>query len=302
MKEDMHEINHYRDRRFPVEIYRVNHSGIVPAGRGLLDYHWHEELQFTLVTRGTVIMQVNGELYTLSAGEALYIGSGMIHAAVKLSEDGEYASLNFPYRLLGFFSGSRMNQQDVLPYAVGGRLPAIILRQDVHWMKKVLLLIQEVNLLFLNNQVRGREYEISVHLVQIWLFLIQNCGLEKTEAYPPNLLRQERAQTILTYLYEHYAEDIALADLANAAHVSVGECCRTFRDCLGTTPHRFLKEYRVRKSTELLFAGASVSETAGLCGFNQVSNFIQAFKSIMGCTPLKFAESSRSEQLPDFQR
>ena len=47
---------------------------------------------------------------------------------------------------------------------------------------------------------------------------------------------------------------------------------------------------RIRKGMELLQAGHTVSETAGLCGFNQVSNFIHAFKSVAGCTPLQFVK------------
>ena len=46
----------------------------------------------------------------------------------------------------------------------------------------------------------------------------------------------------------------------------------------------------IRKGMELLQAGHTVSETAGLCGFNQVSNFIHAFKSVAGCTPLQFVK------------
>ena len=127
-------------------------------------------------------------------------------------------------------------------------------------------------------------------LAQLWLLLLEHQQERPTATLPAPVLRQERIQTMLTYLYDHYSEDIALSDLAEAAHVSVGECCRSFRVCLKTTPYRFLKEYRIRKGMELLQAGHTVSETAGLCGFNQVSNFIHAFKSVAGCTPLQFVK------------
>ena len=136
----------------------------------------------------------------------------------------------------------------------------------------------------------GQEYAISVTLARLWLLLLEHQRERPVSPLPAPVLRQERIQTMLTYLYDHYSEDIALSDLAEAAHVSVGECCRSFRVCLKTTPYRFLKEYRIRKGMELLQAGHTVSETAGLCGFNQVSNFIHAFKSVAGCTPLQFVK------------
>ncbi len=93
----LHEIDRYRDAAFPVELYRVSHAGMEPAGRATV--------------------QVQATAYELVAGEALYIGGGRIHAVTTLSPDGAYVSLDFPARLLGFFPGSRMEQRDVLPHA-----------------------------------------------------------------------------------------------------------------------------------------------------------------------------------------
>ena len=47
--QNYHEINQYRDILFPVELYQVSETGINPFGRGLRDFHWHDELQFTFV-------------------------------------------------------------------------------------------------------------------------------------------------------------------------------------------------------------------------------------------------------------
>lgn len=72
------------------------------------------------------------------------------------------------------------------------------------------------------------------------------------------------------------------------AYISIGECCRIFREHLQTTPYRFLTEYRIRKSVELLTGDLSISEIAGHCGYNQTSNYIAKFKSIMNCTPAQY--------------
>ena len=70
---DLHEINQYRDSAFPVGMYVVTKEKIVPRGRGYLDLHWHEELQFTLVTSGTLGIQVKGVVYRLREGDAIFI-------------------------------------------------------------------------------------------------------------------------------------------------------------------------------------------------------------------------------------
>lgn len=65
MEKQLHEINRYDDNAFPVGLYIVTKDRIVPEGRGHMDLHWYEELQFTLVTNGSVTMQVDGKIHIL---------------------------------------------------------------------------------------------------------------------------------------------------------------------------------------------------------------------------------------------
>lgn len=287
-KKNYHEINQYRDALFPVEIYRVSEKGMFPFGRGLRDFHWHDELQFTLAVHGSLTLQVDAGQYFLNEGEAAFINSGMIHAVMKLSKGGKYASLNFPYKLLSFFPGSRMEKEHVLPYVTGGCLPVVILRPETEWQKSALDLLQEINVMWDNNAVIQNEYLITTKIVALWYILISNLSDESKNTFSVDLVRRERLQLMLSFIYEHFSEDIALANIACIAHISIGECCRIFREHLQTTPYQFLTEYRVRKSVELLSGELSISEIAGRCGYNQTSNYIAKFKSIMNCTPAQY--------------
>lgn len=295
-KKAYHEINRYKDALFPVEIYRVNETGMYPFGRGLRDFHWHDELQFTLAVHGSFTLQVDAGQYFLKEGEAAFINSGMIHAVTKLSKGGQYASLNFPYKLLSFFPGSRMEKAHVLPYVTGGGLPVVILRPETQWQKAALDCLQEINALWDGNCVAQNEYRIATRIVALWYILISNLPDGSKNTASADLVRRERLQRMLSFIYEHFAEDIDLADIACIAHISTGECCRIFREHLQTTPYRFLTEYRVRKSVELLSSALSISEIAGRCGYNQTSNYIAKFKSVMGCTPAQYRKHGAQEQ------
>ncbi len=292
-KKKYHEINHYKDILFPVEIYRVNEKGVFPFGRGLRDFHWHDELQFTLAVRGSLTLQVDGEQYFLNKGEAAFINSGMIHAVINLSKNGKYACLNFPYKLLSFFPGSRMEKEHVLPYVSGGCLPVVILRPETEWQKSALSILQEINIMWDNNSIVQNEYLISTKIVALWYILLSNLSDESKNTLSIDLVHRQRLQLMLSFIYEHFSEDIALANIADAAHISVGECCRIFREHLQTTPYQFLTEYRVRKSVELLSGELSISEIARCCGYNQTSNYIAKFKSMMGCTPAQYRKHSK---------
>jgi len=287
-KKDYHEINQYKDALFPVEIYRVSEQGIFPFGRGLRDFHWHDELQFTLAVQGSLTLQADSGQYFLNEGEAAFINSGMIHAVIKLSEHGRYASLNFPYKLLSFFPGSRMEKTSVLPYVTGSCPPVVILRPETEWQKAALDLLQEINMLWNDNSITQNEYLISIKIAALWYTLITHLPAERMNSVSVDIVRRERLQLMLSYIYDHFSEDIALADMAYSAHISVGECCRIFREHLQTTPYQFLTEYRVRKSIELLSSDLSISEIARRCGYNQTSNYIAKFKIMIGCTPAQY--------------
>lgn len=293
-KKKYHEINQYRDALFPVEIYRVNEKGMFPFGRGLRDFHWHDELQFTLAVRGSFTLQVDAGQYFLNEGEAAFINSGMIHAVINLSKGGNYASLNFPYKLLSFFPGSRMEKEYVLPYVTGNCMPVVILRPETGRHKAALDILQDINAIWDSSPAAQSEYLISTKIVALWDTLLSDLSDKSINILSVDLVRRQRLQVMLSFIYEHFSEDIALADIAGTANISIGECCRIFREHLQVTPYQFLTEYRVRKSVELLSGELSISEIAGHCGYNQVSNYIAKFKSIMDCTPAQYRKQGNT--------
>ena len=285
-KEDnssLHEINRYTDPAFPIGAYEVTRQGIMPEGRGYKDLHWHEELQFTCVVSGRLKIRIDGEDYEINEGEAVFINRNLLHITTDLTEDGKYISLNFPDKLLGFFPGSRMEQDYVLPYTRDYMLPAVVLKKEERWQEEILKELKEVLHLL---KGRENEYQIAGKLVFVWQIFIEHMKSEVVKPTRSYIRKQERIQTMLTYIHEHYMEEIRLREIAEAAAVSVGECCRCFQNMVRTTPNQYLTEYRIEKSKELLLGTEmSVTEIAYTVGFNDSSYFIQCFRKCEGVTP-----------------
>ncbi len=111
MANKLHEINHYPDMSFPYAMYTITSLTCIPQGRGFNELHWHEELQFTLVTEGKIVMQVNGVTHELEAGHAIFINKGALHVSKQVVKNSEYVSFNFPEKLLAFYSDSNMEKK-----------------------------------------------------------------------------------------------------------------------------------------------------------------------------------------------
>lgn len=198
-------------------------------------------------------------------------------------------SFNFPAKLLSFFSGSRMEQEFVLPYTTNLALPITVLRQEIGWQKDIIDMLGELKGAIRNRDLFGREYFLSMKTVEIWYILIRE--LSKTAIQLPDsfLGKQHRIQAMLTFIHANFAEPITVADIAASANISPGECHRCFKSLLRTTPKDYLNSYRLSKSVELLRdPGLSVTDIGNMTGYHFTSHFISSFKKKYGESPAKY--------------
>lgn len=45
-------------------------------GDSILDCHWHDEMEFTMVTQGSAVFQIDMNRYEVKAGEAIFVHRG----------------------------------------------------------------------------------------------------------------------------------------------------------------------------------------------------------------------------------
>ncbi|WP_207940556.1 hypothetical protein DOK78_001937 [Enterococcus sp. DIV2402] len=290
----LYEKNQYNDPRFPFEIYQTDMTGTIPQGRGFNDLHWHEELQFTLIKKGKISIQINGEDLILQENEGIFINSGVLHQMIEMETNSKYHSINFPKELLGFSPNSRLEINYVNPYTEKLVLPYLTLHLDSSWQNRILANLLEIEEIYLTIQERdfAWQYQISILLVESWLILIRAIKeIPNKEISTKSYLHYERMQIMLQFIHEHYFEDTSLNDIAEITNISISECTRTFKKFTHTTPYNYLINYRIKRSLDLLLKeDSSISEIALKVGFNQSSHFIKAFKKQFGYPPKQYKD------------
>ena len=95
------------------------------------------------------------------------------------------------------------------------------------------------------------------------------------------------------YLQAHYAQEIALQDLANVAHLSPFHLARIFRQAVGLPPHAYQTQLRLAHAKTLLAQGFDVSYVAYKTGFSSESHFAQHFKRNFLATPGSYRKNSK---------
>lgn len=253
---------------------------------GFNNWHWHEELQFTIVLDGEMVMTLQGCNYTLRPGDGIFINSNIEHMSRPTTPDSaRYLSLNVQPSLLTLFHGSVVEQKYYLPYIKEPQMQVVTFSRDGAGS----ILFSEVNELFHVLQDGSFGYELTAYgkLLHAWDLLLRHSGT--TPALQTHLHERYEAKTILSFLHDHYGERLSLDDIAAEVHISKSECCRLFHASYGCSIFTYLTDYRLQKSVLLLSdSHLSVLEISDQCGFNSTSYFIKLFREKVGMTPLQY--------------
>lgn len=128
-------------------------------------------------------------------------------------------------------------------------------------------------------------------LARVFLIkLIQRYGeARETASAAGSGFTAEHFRRIVDHLSAHFAEDVAVEDLARLASLSPDHFSRLFRESIGETPHQFVLSFRVERAKEYLRdADRTLAQVAVLCGFSDQSHLTRVFKKKTGTTPSAF--------------
>lgn len=265
---------------FPCEAYdrdvRQYVTGEIPP-------HWHYEMEIFWLVQGSAHVSFMNSEYDLKSGEGYFINSNVLHGISCPSGNScHYHSMVFDPCILSGISGSAYDVLYLRPFIEQGG-SAWILRLDDDPNAKTIFELFKTAFDAWKNQKYGYEFIIRNSLSSIFLLL-----KEHLQEIPRRRSSQQelRMKQMLSWLEEHYMEQITISQLADNAGICVRECQRTFSSILHTTPMQYLLRRRVTAAAELLLSTNLPISQAGLCcGFDNPSYFARQFKKITGVTP-----------------
>lgn len=289
---DLRELEAHGTPLFPCACYggalRDNFAGQIP-------WHWHEDLEFFLVTEGRARALLDTGPVTLEAGEGVLFNANALHSIRQLPRTPcAYRSLVFHSALIGGQPGGAIDQRYVRPVLNCAALRHIVFTPRVPWQAVCLEHFQEA---FQACQAGGFGFEFRVRdaLSRLWRRIVENLQDELIFYTGDDGGQSARLKAMLDYVHEHYAERISLPDIAAAASISERECCRCFERTIGMPPVAYVVSYRICVATVLLeeteLPVTAVSERAG---FNSPSYFSKVFRREMGCSPREHREKCQN--------
>lgn len=109
---------------------------------------------------------------------------------------------------------------------------------------------------------------------------------EKTETDGRSMTQSAAEyRRIVSFMSERVSENLTLGDIAKANNVSVSYVKLLFSTYAGISPKAYFNQLRVRRATELLRKGLSVTEVSDSMNFSSPNYFSSFYKKHTGLSP-----------------
>ena len=253
-------------------------------------WHWHPELEFNVITRGTMEYYVENDHFTLSAGQGILKNANVLHMAepAKNTPNAEMFSIIMDSSFIAP-PQSLIYQKYVAPLGGNQGFRCLPLDPALPWQADILEWLRQAYALSLTE---AGAYELHLHrlMCQVWQTIAEHSQeLPKQTLSPAELTNQIRIKQMISYIQETFQKKITLDDIAAAASVSRNTCLNCFRTVLGLSPLEYVANLRLELALHLLTATTlPVSEVAAACGFEDAGYFGKAFRKKTGLSPTQY--------------
>lgn len=253
--------------------------------------HKHHFLEISCVKSGKGAYYVDDRVYEFAAGDVFVFNNIEAHD-IDIIGDQELINMvihfepqfiwneggnMFDYRYLSIF----FNRNDSFKNR---------LRGDMEATKNIFKLLLQVEKEFLERP-EGYELMVKVRLLEILVKIIRDFEYVEEAAEPEDRSDPQIGviKRLLKYIDFNMDNDIRLQDLSEIAHMNPSYLSTLFKRYNGIAPIEYISRKRIHRAEQYLKgSNKSITEIAGLCGFNNAANFNKTFKKYTGITPTDY--------------
>lgn len=280
------------EQRQPSVPYHVHEDNLDLFFNHEIPWHWHTLLEFSYILEGEIEYHWSEGICTVRAGQALFINSNTMHKLQPANGQSgcRLRTILFDQHFLSGAYNSTLEQKYFLPVLQCADIQVYPILPDHE--QGALMVAALLRAMSSDGEARpGGEFQVQRYMADLWMLLFEQTRVLREHSLPKNGVSVERLKEMITYIRSHFAEEIALSDIAAAAGIGERECLRCFRKTLSISPVAYLNQYRVHMAAQALVQTTkTVLAVSEECGFSSNSYFTKVFRKIMHCTPKEFQQ------------
>ncbi len=258
--------------------------------------HVHEAVELLFIEEGSFTVNCDSQKCNTGAGDLVLFRSNCIHTVcAEGGDNNSYYVLKMSPSLLFSLFPERGAGKYILDFMIFSENSKFLWYSDELLRTEIPMCFRRLEKIFSSN-LPTRDIEARARAFLVICELI--CEFNRENKTGESLTSAVFSQIYegVRYMNEHYAEDLSAEQMAQMLNISYSYFSRIFVKATGTSFSKYLNLVRIRKAEELLSrTKISITEAAGLVGFNSVSHFIATYKKIKGTTPHKYKSAGVSK-------
>lgn len=254
-----------------------------------VEYHNHDFYEIFLYLSGKVTYVIEGRSYKLRAGDILIIHNKDVHRPIV--EPGE------PYeRIVLWVDPDYLQRKSeggsnlALCFETRGASNYNLLRLKPDKLQEIFTILEKFEK-SCRSQSFGSAVLRDVYLAEYIVMINKAFFDDFSKPISKDISFNENVNKIVEYINENLEKNLSLEVISKKFFMSKYHLEREFKKYTGYTIHKFAQQKRLFVAKNLLNQGISVNFVCSMCGFNDYSNFIRAFKNAYGLPPKKYIES-----------
>jgi AraC-like DNA-binding protein len=273
-------------------------------------YHFHPEIELTLIVKGSGKRLVGSQIDTYEAGDLVLLGENVPHCWLNentINEGNTVANTlengNLGENTEGPLLESDAAQSIVIQFKKDFLGDSFFEKMEFNKIKNLLekaqsgLVIMGDTRDILAEKMKAMEaqnaYTRLIMLLDILQIVADSKDTQTIDNQPLTIkLNQhdaEKINRIYAYIMKNYTSEISLENVAKQAFMTPPAFCRYFKKITRKTLVEVVVEYRIKHACQLLSSSdKSISDICFESGFGNISYFNKQFKDMMRETPLGY--------------
>ncbi|ADL53573.1 AraC family transcriptional regulator [Clostridium cellulovorans] len=263
----------------PEILFLIDHT---MKGKVFKKYHHHDFIEISIVLSGEVFYNIENKVYKITKGDILIFNPGVNHNEM-LEENMTVRELHIGlsnFAIEGFI-------KNTFPLPINSSILILDKYKDAFFRCCDEILLEQ------QDNFPGYDMVLKSLVMKLLVILLRETTFEdarkkgiKFSCEPSE--KQNVVKAIISYMDEHYMNDISLSTISENMYMSPVYISKIFKEETGDSPINYLIKVRLNKAKALLDNGElTVKAVAKSVGYDDAYYFSKLFKKYFGYPPSK---------------
>ncbi|NLL81969.1 MAG: helix-turn-helix domain-containing protein [Tissierellia bacterium] len=246
-------------------------------------FHWQDSIEIFFVLKGTIIIGVENERYTLVEKEMEIINPNEVLSVESDDPDNLVLIIDIDPN---YFERYYDDAKDTFYYTNSSDDNAQETEEYYELRKYLSILLYEViaKLDDYEDSIEDSLLAMMYHILNNFHYLVYEEEDLKDDEY-----QLERYHRIVKYIGNNYKDKVSLQDIAEKEFLTTQYLSYKLKEIFGHSFSEYLNKVRVEESTKLLLdSDLNISEISAEIGFSHVRYYNKHFKMHYNMTPMQY--------------